>query len=235
MTGPASVLVRAVAMVAVAGLVLGAVAAGATPGAAARPATQRVATVVSLELDPFQAIAGETVQARVEVTPGVARRVVLQRRDGGRWKRVDAAQTSAQGAHDFDLVTPGRSSTYRVRAPRAEAGGTAYEPGVSPRRRLTVVAQSVLFRVPDTADAGSSVWAVAEAAPRRAGRPVHLQQRVGGRWTTVDEGVQDVRGLVTWEVPTPHAGRLVHRVVVRPYAGAAAVRSGKRTTTVRER
>jgi hypothetical protein len=195
-------------------------------------AGRRVETTTALAIRPFQAVPGEPVEISASVTPAVQRRVVLQQRAGSRWVTVASARTAADGTHAFLRDTPKTSTTYRVRAPRATVGRTTYDADTSPRRTLTALRQGVIFRIAETAEAGSSVSAIAEASPRRAGRPVALQRRTGSTWTTIEIREQDVRGLVTWLVPTPEPGELVHRVVVRPWNGAAAVRSGTRRTTV---
>ena len=207
-----------------------------TPSAAAPPARAVAAaagTVAELRLSRSQAITGERVDLRVTVSPTVRRVVVLQRRDGDRWVEVTRGRTDASGREVFTRSTPRADTTWRVRAPRADRGGTTYAADVSPGRLLTVQRQDVYLRLPESATAGSVVPAVVECFPRRGGRPVVLWQRLGDQeWESVATGAQGGQGIASFQVPVEEAGDHDFRAVVAAADGAPEARSASRRITV---
>jgi hypothetical protein len=75
----------------------------------------------TLRLSAEVAEPGATIKARGRVVPRVKRRVVLQRKAGGSWKRVAAGMSSRRGRYKLLAQLPKAESTlarYRVRLPR---------------------------------------------------------------------------------------------------------------------
>jgi len=175
-------------------------------------------------------IAGEQVRITGRTPTHLRQAVVLQRRDGNRWRAVGGAHTSRAGRYAFTIRVRA-ATTYRVvtRTPSATTEG--------PRRwasrpiLVRLLAQRGDAAAPDSAAPGASVSVTAAFGPARAGRPVRLEARADdGTWTTIAQGTEDGTGRVTFGVrPT---ATTTYRVVTSFWRGARAVGSAPVTVLV---
>ncbi len=213
-----------------------ALAAGALPATAglARPAVpgHSLAKKASLTAAPAQGIAGEPLSLTGKVAPALARKVVLQLKQGSAWQTVAKGRSSAKGAFSFRTTFPAASATYRVQAPRTTVKGRAYAATTTPSRAVTTQQQTSTWSLPATGAVGTTVAVAGSFAPARTGRAVHLEELVGGAWTSRDDDQEDAAGAVGYSLVLGVAGTHTYRLVAQPSGGAAAATSSTRSIVV---
>jgi GH18 family chitinase len=141
--------------------------------------------------------------------------VRLERRAGKRWVKVAQRRTDARKRYAFRLAAPAVTTTYRVAAVK---GRWSTKPQV-----VRVTTQRGTVTVPDSTPAQVRLPASVAFSPARPGRPVLLQQRTGGAWTTVAQGTQDAGGRAVFTVE-PDA-TTSYRAVTSGWKGAVAATS----------
>lgn len=168
------------------------------------------------------AMPGELVRFTGNVRGRVRRPVQLQMLVRGTWKVKRRASTTRSGTFAFRLPAPSTSRRVRVVAPRKRIHRTW---------RSRVVLRTTLRVQRQTQTSAQSAGVVIEGAPAliqarfspaRPGRLVDLQRLSGTRWVTLRTLRADARGAVRASLATTAPGSYRHRLVARPYAGAAA-------------
>lgn len=110
-------------------------------------------------------------------------------------------------------------------------GQKKYTAAASPSTKLTLQKQKVSLEfVDDEVAEGDEVTALIKATPVRKGRPVALQVRSGGSWTTVARTEVDRKGRAEVDL-RPELGTDSYRAVVLRHEGAVPAQSRTRTLT----
>ena len=190
-----------------------------------------VKSTVALSVSPSKRIRGEKYQVKVTVRPAISRKVTIQRRDDGRWKAIADGRTGSSGKVTGRLTTPKTSAPLRAVVGTVTVGQKKYTAAASRSTKLTVQKQKVsLAFVDDEVAEGDEATALIKATPVRKGRPVALQVRSGGSWTTVARTEVDRKGRAEVEL-RPDLGADSYRAVVLRHEGAVPARSRARALT----
>ncbi|KAA1416465.1 cutinase family protein [Nocardioides humilatus] len=177
----------------------------------------------SLVTTPSAAIAGESLTLSGLITPGVQRRVLLQRWAGTSWTQEASTLTDLEGG--FSIVSKLRATTtYRAVAPRTVVAGTTYSMAVSPTAEVLALPQSGTLDLPTMSGGGEVVTATARFSPSRAGRAVTLQVYAGALgWQPIATGVESADGEASFPIATAEPGTVTYRALAAAAGGAKAV------------
>lgn len=216
---PASAVERPVAETAVA-------AASAAKKAKAKALTASVAPAVAGERITFTAKRPKTKKFRaLKAKKQRKARLVLQRRDGKKWRSVARTQLKSKKKVTFDSRVPTKAKKavrYRV---RAVVGKKQYAAG---SLRLKVAPQRLAV-APSSTNAEADVTYASRLTPVRAGREVVLERWADGAWSTV-EGAALQSAAVNLSAPALNYPAW-YRVSAAAHNGIAAVRSKPVLTT----
>ena len=192
-------------------------------GAVAAGKSRVVRVKGRVALTPPEAIAGERVKL-AGILPTARRRVVtLQRRQGSKWVKVAASNSTAKGAVSF-AFTPSAKTSLRFTAPAA-GGARAF---TTASVVLAVVPQTAALTLPKEMCAGADTTASAVVAPVRKGRSALLEVSSdnGKTWKPLGTaGAQDAAGKVKLVFKAPAVGQYQFRVSVRKLGAAKAFAS----------
>lgn len=188
-------------------------------------ASTEAARAAVLTLAPSAAMNGEYVKASGTLPSAGRRPVVLQRRLGDRWIKLDTDETNRSGAFAFrhrNQAPVGTSIKLRVRAPRHKVEGVVRPAVVTRATTLRSIAQSGNLTAPDWANGAATVQMTAEFVPARKGRVVLIQRHRPRGWMTVAQGTQSSTGVATIDVTLPaQEQRARFRAVAVAYHGAS--------------
>ncbi|WP_220793177.1 hypothetical protein [Nocardioides stalactiti] len=199
-----------------------------------QPQPTPVSSSVDLALEPDQRIAGESFRIKVTVKPAISRKVLVQRKVDGRWKSFDSLTTGENGSMSATHEAPRARTIYRAVVQSVTKAGKKYSAATSKSRTLEIQRQRVVltFDDADVAD-GEQVRARVHATPVRPGRPVALQKRVEGTWTTIRTGSFNRRGSASFAV-TAALGKNAYRAVALRHRGASPEQSDTETVTAND-
>lgn len=188
---------------------------------------------------------GNRVKVGGRLPTRVKRKVVLQRRAGGRWRAVAARASTAKGFVTFSIVIPA-TAVYRLYAPafrqRAASRGKAkrrargvrvYPAFASPTVRISVQSgQSVKLTLPDDVCTSQDTDASMSFSPSRSNWRFTLQisEDEGGSWKAVVSGGQ---GASAEFLAPDVSGTYHYRVVAVDPAGRNAGTSNSEEVEVR--
>ncbi|WGX95576.1 glycosyl hydrolase family 18 protein [Nocardioides sp. L-11A] len=136
---------------------------------------------------PAEAVApGVPVRLRGRAAP--RSRVVLQRREGRRWAKVNRQRATGTGRFAF-RITPAADASYRVsvRGRHSRVVRVRLAPAVVGPRTAAVSA-------PTSTDPHTRLPVSATFTPARPGSPVALEALTDGGWRRVGDGVEDGAG-----------------------------------------
>lgn len=181
----------------------------------------------SLSVTPTVQVPGQAVRFQGNIGRAGRRPVHLQShmgRVGDRWLDVPGSSSSTDARGDFDFEFPAPSMlriSYRVAAAGGLATGsylftarpqelTVTLAGEDPDVPFYSVAPLMPFTV--LVDTTPAVRSALGSPPPIPGRTVLLQERAdGNRWRTIDQGVTDAEGHVSFQVAAPLLGSRVLR------------------------
>lgn len=165
-------------------------AAPSEPVPAASVASAAAATSLQASISP--AVAGERITLtvkrpttksfkRVKASAKRKATLVVQRRDGSKWRDVGKATLKSKKTFRFATTVPkSAKSTVSYRA-RVKVGKKTYKAGALGLK----VAQQRLTVSRNTDDADAAVTYTASLTPARPGRVVTVEQYLDGKWTRV--------------------------------------------------
>lgn len=193
-------------------------AGAAAPASASAAPAAAAAAVGRLQVAPRRAIAGERLVFRGRLPVAAGRTVVLQVSAPAGWRARAVAQT--RGGGRFRISLPATRRVGETRRYRVVVAGRARVH--TPVRGVVTVAQGAVLRPVRPRATALPFELKARFWPVRPGRPVRIQQRSAGGWTTVADTVQDDRGAARVELVAPtEAGRVDYRATTRRHRGAA--------------
>lgn len=178
-----------------------------------------------LSLSATAVLTGETITLKGWVPGKTVRVVLIQKKTGSTWRSVTKVRSNRDGHYRWRTPVK-RKATYRVVATRHKRLGTA----PSAARTVTVIRdRSTLTANPPTASGNNIVGAF---QPVRSRRPVKLQARLDGRWTTIDTTSQNGAGRVYFRWDTAPQGTTRLRLLAGAWRGTAAYAGPERLLNI---
>lgn len=178
------------------------------------------AAVPSLTITPTAPAVGDTVQVTSTLPTRVRRPVQLQRAGGGRWVTLTRAWSTTTGRVSLRTRLISTRTSLRVLAPSYRSSGRRL-PAVT-TRSSTVTAATEAVRLTTRIVAGRAEARIT-ASHLLTGRPVRLQARTPGGWTTVASGTATTSRLVVLTAALVTAQGRDLRAVLPAHAGRASV------------
>lgn len=205
------------------------------PGQSSPSQPTKVASRINLALSRSKAIAGEKVKLIATVQPKAKRTVVLQKRQGSRWRTVTREATNRRGKAVHAVRSPQDDVQYRAKVLKKRASGKIYLADTSDKRRLKVQSQRATLALSQTViQAGDTVRATVTAAPVRVRRTIVLAVLQDGVWEQVRTGAQDRDGEDSFTLPSLGVGQHEVRASINRWRGAAEHHSTTVLLTVQD-
>lgn len=185
----------------------------------------RAAAISKPKVSPTKPIKGERFTVKGTILPKVSRPVTLQGWIGGKWKKLASGKTTKSGKYSLTTSTTKASLRVRVIAAKKKVGKHTHARIASKPVTVKLAKQSAKVAMPKSVHKGEHTTATAIVSPVRKGRPVKLQVRVDGTWTTAGKASLNAKGVAKIGVRPTRTGSLSYRVVVPAWRGAPAVAS----------
>ncbi len=183
-----------------------------------------------------EGIAGESLVFSGTLSPELSREVLLQRKSGSEWVKVESGATDNSGRFAFSSEIRSSTTTYRVYAPAIAVDGEdadEVEATTTSSIEVKTLPQKGSLSLASSAEFEATVKATAQFSPARSGRVVALEVQNGSEWNQTASGKQDANGAATFTIPTNKSGKYTYRMVAKEHNGAASIATGSKTINVK--